>query len=148
MYTTSSTAAACRSRTDLWLSRIAARALRQPQCTISRACCGCCSLPGWVKFYNKFEKAFRTKFNTARIRIPNIQIAETLVDQTLISLVTKWFFIQIFLKVSGIKIQTSLSGFQMVFDKMAAICPDFRWLGFQPFQIPFKIQTICNSTSF
>ena len=29
------------------------------------------------------------------------------------------------------KIMTFLSRFQMVFDKMVAICPDFKWLGFQ-----------------
>ena len=29
------------------------------------------------------------------------------------------------------KIQNFLPGFQMVFNKMATICPDFKWLGFQ-----------------
>ena len=36
-----------------------------------------------------------------------------------------------YLKTSQFKIQTFLSGFQMFFDKMAFICPDFKWLGFQ-----------------
>ena len=55
----------------------------------------------------------------------------------------------IFLKYSGdlktrlFKIWTILFGFQMVCDKMVAICPDFT-----TFQISFKIQTICNPTSF
>ena len=30
-----------------------------------------------------------------------------------------------------LEIRTFLSGFQIVFDKMAGICPDFKWLGFQ-----------------
>ena len=34
-------------------------------------------------------------------------------------------------RTSIFEIQTFLSGFQMVFDKMAAISPDFKWLGFQ-----------------
>ena len=29
-----------------------------------------------------------------------------------------------------IQIRTFMSCFQMVFDKMMAICPDFKWLGF------------------
>ena len=35
------------------------------------------------------------------------------------------------LKTGPFEIQTFLSGFQMVFDKMAAICLDFKWLGFR-----------------
>ena len=35
------------------------------------------------------------------------------------------------LKNGTFKIWTFLSGFQMVFGKMAAIYPDFKWLGFQ-----------------
>ena len=50
-----------------------------------------------------------------------------------------------YLKTGKFKIWTFLSGFQMVFDKMVVICLDFKWLGFQ---IPSKIQTICNPTFF
>ena len=39
------------------------------------------------------------------------------------------------------EIRMCFSGFQMVCDKMAAICPDFKWSGFQ---IPFEILTICK----
>ena len=35
------------------------------------------------------------------------------------------------LKTGPFKIQIFLSVFQMVFDKMATICPDLKWLGFQ-----------------
>ena len=42
--------------------------------------------------------------------------------------------------VGTFTLQTYLSGFQMVFDKMAVNCQDF--------QMPFEIQTICNPTSF
>ena len=41
------------------------------------------------------------------------------------------------------EIRTFLSGFQMVFDKMVAICPDFKWLGFRisdPIQNPDHLQ--------
>ena len=41
------------------------------------------------------------------------------------------------------EIRTFLSGFQMVFDKMAAICPDFKWLGFRisdPIRNPDHLQ--------
>ena len=41
------------------------------------------------------------------------------------------------------EIQTFLSGFQMVFDKMAAICLDFKWLGFRisyPIRNPDHLQ--------
>ena len=34
------------------------------------------------------------------------------------------------LKTGPFKIQTVLSGFQIVFDKRASINPDFKWLGF------------------
>ena len=34
------------------------------------------------------------------------------------------------LKTGPFQIRTFLSGFQMVFDLMAGICPDFNWLGF------------------
>ena len=45
------------------------------------------------------------------------------------------------------KIRTFLSGFQMVFDKMAAFVRISNgWAS--GFQIPFEIQTICNPTSF
>ena len=36
----------------------------------------------------------------------------------------------IHLKTRPFKIQTFFSEFQMVFEKMAAICPDFKWFGF------------------
>ena len=50
------------------------------------------------------------------------------------------------LKTRIFKIGTHLSGFQMIFDKMAAICPILNgWAS--GFQNPFKIQTICNPTS-
>ena len=45
-------------------------------------------------------------------------------------------------KIGPFKVWTFLFGFQMVFEKMAAICLDFG------FQIPFKIGTICNPTYF
>ena len=35
------------------------------------------------------------------------------------------------LKTRPFKIRPFLSGFQMVFDKMAAICQDFKWFGFR-----------------
>ena len=35
----------------------------------------------------------------------------------------------------------------MVYNKMAAICPDFKWLGFR-ISDPIQIQTICNPTCF
>ena len=35
------------------------------------------------------------------------------------------------LKTRPFEIWTFLSVFKMVFDKMAAICPDFKWLGFR-----------------
>ena len=44
-------------------------------------------------------------------------------------------------QVPTIQKQTLLSDFQMVIDKMAVICPDIKWLGFQ-------IPTICNPTSY
>ena len=34
-------------------------------------------------------------------------------------------------KTGPFKIQMFLSGFQMYFDKIATICPDFKWFGFQ-----------------
>ena len=51
------------------------------------------------------------------------------------------------LKTRSFKIVTFLSRFQIVFEKMASFCPDFKWLASR-FQIPFKIRTICNPTSF
>ena len=59
-------------------------------------------------------------------------------------------------KTGLFKIQTFLSGFQMAFDKMVAICPDFKWLGFwipdpiwnpdylQPRLVPFSDPTVCT----
>ena len=50
-----------------------------------------------------------------------------------------WFQLQ----SKPFKIRTFLSRFQMVFDKMAAICPDFRWSCFQipdPIQNPGQLQ--------
>ena len=42
-------------------------------------------------------------------------------------------------KTGPFKIWTFLSGFQMVFDKIAAFCPDFNWLGFRlDFRFYFK----------
>ena len=50
-------------------------------------------------------------------------------------------------KTGPFKIQTLLSGFQLVFDKMAAICRDLNgWAS--SLQIPFEIQTTCNPTCF
>ena len=49
-------------------------------------------------------------------------------------------------KTGPFKIRTFLSGFKMFFDKMAAICPNFKWLGLW-ISGPIEIQTICNSTS-
>ena len=46
-------------------------------------------------------------------------------------------------KTGPFVIQTFLSGFQMVFDKMAAICLDFKWLGLRisdPIQNPGNLQ--------
>ena len=40
-----------------------------------------------------------------------------------------------------------LSGFQIVFDKMVAICPDSKWLGFRilgPIQNPDHLQPNLN----
>ena len=48
-------------------------------------------------------------------------------------------------KTGPFKIWMFVSWFQMVFDKMAANCQDFKLLGFQ---IPFEIWTTCNPTSF
>ena len=51
------------------------------------------------------------------------------------------------LKTGTFKIQTFLSRFQMFFDKMVAINQVLNgWVN--RFQIPFKIRTICNPTSF
>ena len=47
-------------------------------------------------------------------------------------------------KTEPFKIFMLLSGFQMVFNKMAAICPDFKWPGFKisdPIQNPDHLQT-------
>ena len=50
-------------------------------------------------------------------------------------------------KTGPIKILTFLSGFHMVFDKMAVICQDFKWFGFR-ISGPFEITTIFKPTSF
>ena len=46
-------------------------------------------------------------------------------------------------KTRPLEFRTILVGFLMVFDKMAAICPDFKWLGLQisvPIWIPDLLQ--------
>ena len=49
------------------------------------------------------------------------------------------------LKTGLFKIQIFLYGFPMVYDKMGAICLDFKLLT-TGFKIPFEIQTICKPT--
>ena len=53
------------------------------------------------------------------------------------------------LKTGPFKIRTLLSWFQMVFDKIAVICLDFKWLGFQisdPIQKPDHLKPNLFST--
>ena len=48
------------------------------------------------------------------------------------------------------EIRKKISGFQMVFDKMAAICLDFKWLGIQisdPFQNPGHLKPNSDCTA-
>ena len=48
------------------------------------------------------------------------------------------------LKAGPFEILTFLPSFQIVFDKMAPICPDFKWLGFQisdPIKNPDHLQS-------
>ena len=45
------------------------------------------------------------------------------------------------------QILTFLSGFQMVLNKMASICPEFKWLASE-FHAPFKIWIVQDKTSF
>ena len=50
-------------------------------------------------------------------------------------------------KTGPFEIWMFVSGFEMVFDKMAAICLDFNWLGFQisdPIQNPDHLQPNCT----
>ena len=50
------------------------------------------------------------------------------------------------LKTGPFEIERFLLRFQMVFDKMAVICPHFKWLGFR-ISDPFEIRTIFRPTS-
>ena len=55
-----------------------------------------------------------------------------------------------YLKTGPFKIQTFLSILQIVFDKMAAFCQNFKWLGFpisDPIQNPDYLQTNLFSTT-
>ena len=49
-------------------------------------------------------------------------------------------------KTEPLQIWRFLFRFQMVFDKMAVICPHFKWLGFR-ISDPFEIRTIFRPTS-
>ena len=51
-------------------------------------------------------------------------------------------------KTGPFEIRTFLSGFQMLFDKMAAICPDIKWLNLRNLKCHLKSRSFANQLTF